>query len=462
HSPLIPVHPLIADGQVILVGHRSVQALALPPVRSRPTRAEIKRHGPVVLWSFPPFSTMELGAARSPSDLFPAFATAADGVLVLPFYDTDNVQGGDLGETPEKEAVVSLSLEEEGKKLDQRGGLDPLYDSEGAFDEVTFSGAPLCVGSRVYVTGTRSKHRVETHAFCFDASRGPGRLRPLWRTKVCLGSGVRQPIWRDYPVTSPRVDASSPAMRNGILHLCSNTGAVAALDAETGEILWVHVYEQAERNARLYPGEMTTLATWFVNPPMLDHRLLYVAPLDADKLYTYHQRPDIENAYVVHGAFTRREVQTGFDPEYVLGVRDGLVFIAGSSLARGERPLFAVKSEPAHDRDQQRILWRAAIEEDEPRGRGVVAGDAIYFPTRKGIYRVSVSDGKAEKIVSPASPDVFDALSRIDVTDPEKVIGNLAVAGPWLVSASEEMVCLFGPPPVEDPVIEKEEGEKDD
>jgi hypothetical protein len=419
----------------------------------------IERSRPVELWRFPGGEPEEDWMGLSASDLFPAFATAAGGMIFFPFYDTDNIHRGDFVDTPEKVALVSLSLAEQGKLLDQRGGLDPQYESEGLFEDIIFSGAPLVKGGRLFITGVRTRHRVETHAFCFDVTRGPGRLRPVWQTKVCLGSSRSQPLWREWPPTPTRVDASSFAMRNGILYLCSNTGAVAALDAQTGEILWVHAYEQAELNTQIYPSELNTLATWFVNPPMLDNRLLYVAPLDADRLLTYHQRPHIETGRVAHGEFARKDVLHGFDAEYVLGVREGIVFIAGSSRARGERPLFAVKSAPMRRDDQHRILWRAEIEEDSPRGRGVVAGDAVYFPTAKGIYRVSVADGRAEKIVSPAAPDV---ISRLRGAPLESVIGNLAVSGPWLVSASEDRVCLFGPPPVEEPVIEKDEGETDD
>ena len=71
-----------------------------------------------------------------------------------------------------------------------------------------------------------------------------------------------------------------------------------------------------------------------------------MAPLDADRLFVYFQRPDLATGYVEHARFGRDEVVNGFDPEYVLGVRDGVVFLAGSTRTLGERPLFAVKSGP--------------------------------------------------------------------------------------------------------------------
>jgi outer membrane protein assembly factor BamB len=244
------------------------------------------------------------------------------------------------------------------------------------------------------------------------------------------------------------MEASSVTIRNGLAYLCSNTGAVAALEADTGEIVWLHTYEQAKRRTNLYTREERTTTTWYPNPPMLDHRLLYVTPRDADRLFIYHQRPDLETGFIVHDHFGRDQIVNGFDPEYMIGVRDGVVFLAGSSRTRGERPLFAVKSGPlapagdGEPADQQRILWRAEIEEDAPSGRGVLAGEAIYFPTEKGIYRVSISDGAVTRLL-----DISDFP---DEEDPDWVphpIGNLAVSGPWLLTASKDAVSLFGPPP---------------
>ncbi|MEN8151970.1 MAG: hypothetical protein ABFS86_19300, partial [Planctomycetota bacterium] len=63
----------------------------------------------------------------------------------------------------------------------------------------------------------------------------------------------------------------------------------------------------------------------------------------------------------------------------------------------------------------------------------------IYFPTRKGIYRVDAADGKMVKLVGPGDP----GIARL--AKDRNVFGNLAVSGRWVVSASEDLICLFGP-----------------
>jgi hypothetical protein len=321
---------------------------------------------------------------------------------------------------------------------------------------IRFCGSPAVANDRIYVTGYRSRHLVETFAFCFDSGGRRGGLRLRWCTSVCMGDARRSSSGFMNPLDSQRREASSVTIKNGLAYLCSNTGAVAALEADTGEIVWLHTYEQAKQRTDLFTQEVRRTTTWHENPPMLDHRLLYVTPLDADRLYIYHQRPDLRTGYVVQDHFGRDQIVNGFDPEYMLGVRDGVVFLAGRTRSRGERPLFAVKSGPVTPptkdgpADQQRILWRAEIEEDAPAGRGVVAGESIYFPTEKAIYKVALADGAVTRLLDLS--DFPDEDDRDGVPHP---IGNLAVSGPWLVTASSEAVTLFGPMP-----DEKEEPEK--
>jgi hypothetical protein len=211
------------------------------------------------------------------------------------------------------------------------------------------------------------------------------------------------------------------------------------VDAESGELLWTHAYEEAKEGLELFTRDLVSLRTWMPQPPMLDHRLLYVAPEDADHLIVFFRHPDLTTGFVEHDRFGRDDVVLGFDPEYLLGVRDGVAFLAGSTRSPGERPLFALKSGPATG-DQKRVLWRAAIEEDAPRGRGVLAGEHLYFPTEKAIYRVAIADGSVEKLVDLTEESVVERSGLRELG------GNLAVAGPWLVSAGEGTVALFGPP----------------
>jgi len=444
NSPRLPVQPLIASGQVIVAGHLVVRSLALPGDDFVPTRKGIEALEPQVIWAFPDDPEAEPGD-NSRTGLLPAFGSIDpdSGILTLPFRDASNVMDYiDEGEEGAKPTLLTLSLPKQGKLLDQRGGSDPLYAD--LFDDLWFHGAPAIVSDRTFVAASQVTARVKTLVAAFDRAGGPGRLRPLWQTPVCLGGGQSGSSFE------PQVGPSSVSTRNGIVYVCSNTGAVAALDGESGEILWIHTYEQAEQRPGLDARTLRARQPWLVNPPLLDHRFLYVTPLDADRLFVYFQMPDLVTGYVEHARFGRDEIVNGFDPEYLLGVRDGVVFLAGSTRTLGERPLFAVKTGPrffgsdARKGDDRRILWRAEIEESAPRGRGVVAGDAIYFPTKKGIYRVDPRDGSMVKLVGPADPGVRRRAEG------KSVFGNLAVSGRWLVSASEELICLFGPTPAEE------------
>lgn len=451
-APLFPVQPLVTGGQVVLGETLFVEGFPLPEPGRPPTRGR-----PEHRWAFPGggWDLAESLHANSQKGQDPVFLSAAGDLVALPFPDPADGPNGQ-GYEIRRNALVTLSLAREGTQLDQKGG-SVLPDG---FEEYAFCGSPAVAGNRLWIAGTRPGSRVETLCFGFEIEE-PGHLRTAWRTSVCIGrpeeSGSR---W--FSGFGETADASSVAVRNGIVYLCSNTGAVAALDGGTGEILWIHKYERTERAPDVFARASRNLKTWYPNPPMLDHRCLYVAPEDSDRLLVYFQLPDLRTGYVVHGRFSRDDVGLGFEPRYLLGVRDGVVFLAGETRSRGERPLFAVKTEPAwlasdeRPGDPQRILWRAEIEEDAPWGRGAVAGDAIYFPTKKGIYRVAVADGAVTKVVDPAD----EALAKL--AGDRDVIGNLAVAGPWLVSASEKIAVLFGPPPPQEPAPEKDAEETGD
>ncbi|MEN8151741.1 MAG: hypothetical protein ABFS86_18135, partial [Planctomycetota bacterium] len=422
-SPALPVHPLIVDGEVIVPGHLVVRSLALPGPDFAPTKESLAALLPHVNWAFPGDPEADPGQNSSVGQL-PAFATVdpATGLLALPFRDPAETNPWyEPGEETAKDTLLTLSLASQGKLLDQRGGSDPAF--EETFRNMAFHGAPAFVGTRLYCAASQVDARVQTLVTAFDVSGGPGRLRPLWQTSVCAGGGEAVASYE------PGVGPSSVSTRNGIVYVCSNSGAVAALDGESGEILWIHTYEQAERRPGLDARAIRARQPWRTNPPILDHRFLYVAPLDADRLFVYFQMPDLATGFVTHARFGRDEVVNGFDPEYVLGVRDGVVFLAGSTRTLGERPLFAVKTGPRffgsaeRKGDERRILWRAEIEESSPRGRGVVAGDAIYFPTRKGIYRVDAADGQMVKLVGPGDP----GIARL--AKDRNVFGNLAVSG---------------------------------
>lgn len=452
-SPRIQIHPLIAAGHVIVPGWSSVYGFPLPRSPVPPSGFQFM---PRPAFWFP--GGADDYVINSVLGAPPLFATVRDGIVSLPFRDTDYNGGGHIDSELETATLVTLDLGRQLLQIDQRGGVDPLHETR--YDDITFHGAPAVIGGRIFVAGTRMSHLVETMVFCFDAGGERGRLRPLWETWVSMGSGYRKnPIGAWSQPGLSRMPASSVAVKNGIVFVCTNTGVVSALDAETGEILWLHTYEQADRSPDLYTREIRATRTWFPCPPMLDNRLLYVTPLDSDQLLIFFQRPEISTGYVLHDRFGRDEVMNGFDPEYLIGVRDGVAFLAGSTRTTGESPLFAVKAAPAFPGDgesagdQQRILWRAAIEEDAPRGRGVLAGDAIYFPTRKGIYRVAVADGSVTRLVGPPAPKPGgksgEAGEAEEDEDPEPdlehLIGNLAVSGPWLISAGESTVTLFGP-----------------
>ncbi len=428
-SPRLPFHPVVSGGLVVTATHLAVLALPLPEAGRRPAAAPEPR------WVFP--GGEDLDKIVFSEGLPPMFATLSGDVVVLPFRDHDV---GIMFETPTSDELVrktllALSLPREGALLDQRGGADPL--AAALVEDFTFCGAPAAVGDRVYVTGTRFTGLTETFVFCFERAGEGEILRPAWRTFVARGQGRRV---GEYEYAD--AEASPVAVRHGVVYVCTNAGAVAALDAESGETLWTHAYEEARERYDVFRREVVSGRTWFANAPVLDDRFLCVAPMDSEQLLVFFHLPDPATGFVEHGAFSLDDVALGFDPRYLLGLRDGVAFLAGSCRSRGEPPLFAVRagSEPGRPPETRRVRWRAPIEEDAPCGRGAIGGDFAYFPTAKALYRVSLADGRADRLVD------FTDDALLARSGGRTLAGNVAVAGPWLVTAGEDFVAVFGPP----------------
>jgi outer membrane protein assembly factor BamB/tetratricopeptide (TPR) repeat protein len=431
-SPAFPFHPLIADGLVLAATHAAVYALRLPaPDEPAPPAASGLVPAELV-FAFP--SAGENEPAIFPREQAPVFATALDGRAWLPFRDSEvAITTYSSEDELALSRFVALSLERDGALLDQRGGIDPLHGSE--FAEFRFCGAPAVSKGRVLTAANRAGGMVETWVLCFRDGGVYDALKPAFKTFVCRGRGRRVGDFGFEPV-----DASSIALRHGVAYVCSNSGAVSALDAESGEILWCCSYEPARETLDIFMRDTISRRTFFVNPPALDDRFLFVAPLDADRLLSFFLLPDLATGFVERGRFPAEDVALGFSPEYLVGVRDGTAFLAGSCRARGETPLFAVRAFGTGS-ETSRVKWRAPVEESAPCGRPVLAGEAIYFPTEKAIYRVSIADGSATKLVDLTTDELADLSGR------KCLAGNLAVAGPWLVSAGEDFIALFGPPP---------------
>ena len=136
-----------------------------------------------------------------------------------------------------------------------------------------FEGSPVADDRGVYVAMRRHDIRPQAFVACFDADTG--RLR--WRRFVCGAETPARGVLPEYT-------HNLLTLSGGTLYYNTNLGAVAALRADDGRVLWVSLYPRALR------GDLAKLAPHWrrdLNPCVFDRGTLLVAPADSPRIFAF-------------------------------------------------------------------------------------------------------------------------------------------------------------------------------
>ena len=296
------------------------------------------------------------------------------------------------GLRPPVSSLVCLDLRRQG----DLAWIVKADDIDGEAGRWAFDGAPLAAEGRVYVALRRNDPQLQLNVACFDG--GTGKL--IWNRKVCGGV---ETIGGDVE----EIRHQLLTLADDSLVYVTNLGAVAALDSRDGLIRWVATYPRVETetiaafNKRQLQGP---------NPCLFCEGLAIVAPTDGDRILAYH-------------------VQTGvLQWELTLdGQATQLFGVAGSRLiAAGDR-LWAI------DVETGRLLWSQGQGDPVAAtwGRGVLAGDLIYWPRREEIQLVEIATGRVRRQVDLAG--LYGLPGG----------GNLTIAGGMLLVAQSDRLLAF-------------------
>jgi outer membrane protein assembly factor BamB len=259
-----------------------------------------------------------------------------------------------------------------------------------------FDGAPLAADGMVYVSLRRSDPQLQLNVACFDATIP----KLVWNRKICGGV---EALAGD--VDEVRHQLLTLAEER--LFYCTNLGAVASLDSRDGSIRWIGTYPRIEEETA---AEFNKRQQHGPNPCVFHDGLVLAAPTDCERLLAY----DAET-----GALKWTRELFGRTHQ-VLGVAGSRVVVAGDFL-RGL------------DVDTGRVLWCDGRSDPEAStcGRGLLAGDLVYWPRREEIRLVEISTGKA--------------VRQIDLGQQYGLYGggNLAIAGGMLLLAKSDRLVAF-------------------
>jgi outer membrane protein assembly factor BamB len=295
--------------------------------------------------------------------------------------------------------LVCLNLQFDVSGKVERWG--PIASEGTAANGPVFEGAPVVGLGRVFLAESRfAAGQTHTAITCYDADTGKHR----WKSAVCsvtqdAKNAARRPRYHHHLVT----------LAGSTVFYCSHSGAIVALDALTGRHLW----------AVRYSGQVPQ--TLFAQTPPRDLApylyaggRLYVAPLDSDRIFCLD--PDTGRTVWENGPL---------QVIHLLGVAKGrLIFTATTP-----RPCIRAV-DAAIGRDLRSWMQPADGSELKTFGRGVLAGDWVFWPIRsdrlEGLFVLDQETGE---------PVMFH----------EKINGNLAIGDGCLAVAGARELSVYVP-----------------
>jgi outer membrane protein assembly factor BamB len=283
--------------------------------------------------------------------------------------------------------IVCLDLKSQGKEVWRQEG-----DEKWAFE-----GTPITDGNRVYVAMRRGDVVPQAHVACFSLDTG----EMIWRRFVCAA---------ETPARGRRPECTHNLLTRqfNTLYYNTNLGAVAALGLD-GSVKWISRYERAQG------GNLHQQAAHFyrdLNPCIYYRGTILVAPSDSPKIVAYDAEtgiklwdsPHPEDVVHLLGVGSGNLVATG-DRVWWINVRTGKVV--------------------AH--------WPDSLNTGpKGYGRGLLAGDEVFWPTRTKILVFDQATGKRRREIPLTTP-----------VTPELTGGNLMVADDYLLIATgDRLVAL--------------------
>jgi outer membrane protein assembly factor BamB len=281
--------------------------------------------------------------------------------------------------------------------LDLRHGEGKLIwkvDAAAIDSSAAFEGSPLVVEGRAYVVARRGQPQMQTAVIALDSGTG----RRLWDRTVSAAVANGQ---NDSLMTHQLLTLGDDA-----LFLSTGSGAIAALEIEDGSPRWIVTYGTLNDESGTASRSVTG------GPPCLFAQdLVVAAPNDSASMLALDARTG--------ATVWRKELPGGVT--HLLGSKDGVLIVAG-------RALWGLELTTG------RVEWHVGFTDPGSfgYGRGVLAGDVIYWPTREEIFVVEQSTGSLRRRIP------------LLIRDGE-LGGNLLLAGQNLVVAEPRRIAVFGP-----------------
>lgn len=385
--------PIVVDDQVIVSDEDRITAYRLNARTEATSDAEVRND--TIAWE--QRLSSPYGVPRTPRAGIPQarHTLSASGDRI--FARLGPVGKGGGGGTL---IAVRNNREIEGKLLWKRSASDVTLPTRRAGGELAFAsyeGTPVADDDHVYIALTEAATETWVYVACLDAETG----ETVWIQYLGNASSAIDPA-RNLQLGSG-VGHRLLTLAGDSLYYLTNMGATACLDARTGQLRWLTTYPVRERAAS---SEIRRA----LNPAIVHQGVVIIAPEDSPSLFAL----DASSGQPIWKSQPIPQIV------HVLGVGHDKVFATGDRLY-------------TLDFRTGKVLraWPDGGAGFEGHGRGLLAGDSIYWPTLTEIHVLDQATGGTSHATIP----LFQSFGYGG--------GNLAVGNGYLVVAQRDKLVVF-------------------
>lgn len=369
-NPVLPVLPVVADGVVYFADRAAVFA--------------VDAETGLTLW------VTELGRAA---------ATRAAGKRPLaprgrPYHYVTVADSRSLLVVPSAGGADPLAPARRLARLDRlTGAIDwessaAPGDDDGAdfLSRAVLTGPPVVVGSLAFVGARLIEVECKAYVAAFSLETGHLAFRTF------LASGPENERRDENEPETPSISESG-----GVLYVSTDLGVLAAVDARTGDPLWIY---RPERQPDLL---FESRDAWRDDPlAILGDRLHSTLP-GSDKIRLVFDRPERGTGNIENEHWEKNDL------DFLLGADAGWLFLVGRD--EEDRDSVLIAYHPADEATNEQ--WRFTIPNpaerkgaaalDLPLGRGLVTRDRVLLPTWKALYDLDRTTGRVLAVHAPAT-----------------------------------------------------------
>jgi cellulose synthase operon protein C len=292
------------------------------------------------------------------------------------------------GQPPGETRLVCLDR----RTGEERWTISPRQLPEGAGNlrALSFSGSPVVVGEMVYLIGRGGTggQFEDCYVLAFDLANGALQ----WSCYIASANTTTNPRFGiDPSMTADNV--SHLAYSSGRLYVQTNLGALAAVDAYSGSVVWLSIYPREAmdmQNMRFGGGfrgqramSQMLAKPWTPNPAIVQDGRVFILPTDGRHVLVYDAGSGIEIKRLSRSHVDNADTLLAVTGEKLIVAADQRVFCLNWN--EYDEALF-------ERNDRSALVW-ATSQLPQIRGRGFVTTDSVFVPTEERLSRVELSSG---------------------------------------------------------------------